>query len=243
MGLDNDLEDLKVSQSPLALGGGPSKYETPMITVDIVLFTVTEGRLKVLLIQRKRPPYANMWAIPGGFIHTGESLEDAAKRHLFEETNVQDVYLDQLYAFGDPDRDPRSRVITVAYYALISRDKLKLEARANAADVGWFDVTHLPELAFDHERIVLAAWNRMKSQLKNTNISFQLLPERFTLTELQRVYELILGQHLDKRNFRKKVLSLGILEETDETKMEGYHRPAQLYAFKERQKVQMSDLG
>ncbi len=211
-------------------------YETPLVTVDIVILTVEGGKLKVLLIQRKQPPYQHMWAIPGGFIRTGETLEDAAERQLYEETNVKNIYLEQLYSFGAPERDPRARVITVAYYALISADRLSIQANANAEDVRWFDTAELPELAFDHRHIVHLAWQRLKEQLKDSNISFQLLPEKFTLTELQRVYELILQKKLDKRNFRKKILSLGIVIETDETKMEGYHRPAQLYAFKERQK-------
>ena len=180
-----------------------------------------------------------MWAIPGGFIRTGETLEHAAERRLFEETNVKGVYLEQLYSFGSPERDPRARVITVAYYALLSVDRLKLEAKANAQDVGWFDVTQLPDLAFDHREIVMCSWERLKERLKDSNISFQLLADKFTLTELQRVYELILYTKLDKRNFRKKILSSGIVTETEETKMEGYHRPAQLYAFKERQKILM----
>ena len=217
-------------------------YETPLVTVDIVILTIDGGKLKALLIQRKKAPFQHMWAIPGGFIHTGETLEEAAQRRLFEETNVKGIYLEQLYSFGSPDRDPRARVITVAYYALISADRLKLEARANAEDVRWFDVTQLPELGFDHQEIVARAWNRLKEQLKDSNISYQLLPEKFTLTELQRVYELILAKKMDKRNFRKKILSSGILMETDETKMEGYHRPALLYAFKERQKVLMYEL-
>jgi 8-oxo-dGTP diphosphatase len=217
-------------------------YETPLVTVDIVLFTIEGGKLKVLLIQRKRPPFQHMWAIPGGFIRVGETLEDAAQRQLYEETNVQDIYLEQLYSFGGPNRDPRARVITVAYYALISAERLKLEAKANAEDVRWLDISQLPELAFDHQEIVQRAWDRLKAQMKDSNISFQLLPEKFTLTELQRVYELILAKKLDKRNFRKKILSSGIVVETEETKMDGYHRPAQLYAFKEREKVLMYEL-
>jgi 8-oxo-dGTP diphosphatase len=219
-----------------------STYETPLVTVDIVVLTVESGKLKALLIQRKQPPFQNMWAIPGGFIHSGETLEAAAERRLFEETNAKDIYLEQLYSFGTPLRDPRARVITVAYYALISADRLSLQAKANAQNVGWFDVTDLPELAFDHKGIVMRAWARLKEQLKDSNVAYQLLPAKFTLTELQRVYELILAKKLDKRNFRKKILSPGLLVETDETKMEGYHRPAQLYAFKEQHKVLMYEL-
>ena len=219
-----------------------ASYETPLVTVDIAVLTVQDNQLKVLLIQRKRPPYQNMWAIPGGFILSGESLEDAAQRRLFEETNVQDIYLEQLRSFGAPERDPRSRVITVAYYALISDTRLKLRPQANAQDIQWYSVDKLPELAFDHQDIVTFALNRLRQQLNDSNIAFQLLPDKFTLTELQRVYELILNTTLDKRNFRKKILSMGILIDVHETKMDGYHRPAQLYAFKNRDKVLMYEL-
>jgi 8-oxo-dGTP diphosphatase len=208
-------------------------YETPLVTVDIVVFTIKNGNLKVLLSQRKKAPYEAMWAIPGGFIQMGETLEAAAERHLYEETHVKDIYLEQLSTFGNPNRDPRSRVITVAYYALVSSEKLQEQAK----EIEWFNVHELPELAFDHKMIVTAGQKCLQNQLKDSNIAFQLLPQMFTLTELQRVYELILNKALDKRNFRKKILSLGILIDTNQTKMEGYHRPAQLYAFKEREKV------
>lgn len=239
---DSFIEQIQASKEGRQEDKTLATYETPLVTVDIALFTVEGGQLKVLLIQRKRPPFQHMWAIPGGFIRTGETLEEAAERRLYEETNVKGIYLEQLYSFGSPNRDPRARVITVAYYALISADRLKIEASANAEDVRWFDTAELPELAFDHKEIVHQAWGRLKEQLKDSNISFQLLPEKFTLTELQRVYELILAQKLDKRNFRKKILSSGIVVETEETKMDGYHRPAHLYAFKERQKVLMYEL-
>ncbi len=230
---DNFFDTIQKSKS----GSGTtslSAYETPLVTVDIVLFTVTQNRLKVLLIQRKQPPYDHMWAIPGGFIHVGETLEQAASRRLFEETNVKDIYLEQLGSFGRPDRDPRARVITVAYYALVSAEKLSLQADANAEDVRWFSVDELTELAFDHAEIIEKALAKLKRHLESSSVAFQLLPEKFTLTELQRVYELVLGKSLDKRNFRKKILSSDILKDTGETKMEGYHRPAQLYAFTSR---------
>jgi 8-oxo-dGTP diphosphatase len=206
-----------------------SQYETPLVTVDIVVFTLEYNSLKVLLVQRQQAPYEKMWAIPGGFIYVGETLEEAAARWLREKTNVENIYLEQLYAFGDPARDPRARVITVSYYALVRQEKLAFEA--NDDGVGWFDVHQPPELAFDHQRIVQYALQRLKERLETSGIAFQLLPEKFTLTELQRVYELILHKQLDKRNFRKKMLSSGILREIGETKMEGYHRPAQLYVF------------
>lgn len=228
---DTFLQTIQKSKAAEAQATTLACYETPLVTVDIVLFTVIQNRLKVLLIQRRQPPFDHMWAIPGGFIHVGETLEQAASRRLFEETTVNNIYLEQLGSFGSPKRDPRARVITVAYYALTSAEKLHLEAHANAEDVSWFTVSELPELAFDHREIVEQALGQLRYHLEDSAVAFQLLPEKFTLTELQRVYELILGKTLDKRNFRKKILASDVLKDTGETKMEGYHRPAQLYAF------------
>jgi 8-oxo-dGTP diphosphatase len=211
-----------------------AQVETPLVTVDIVVFTIVDKRLNVLLVQRQAQPYQGYWSIPGGFIYAGETLEESAARWLRERTRVDDIYLEQLYAFGQPERDPRARVITVAYYALINSDKLSPATLADGqAPTHWFALSDLPDLAFDHKLIVERAVRRLKQQLKTTGIAFQLLPEKFTLTELQRVYELILSRPLDKRNFRKKMLASRILTEIDETKMEGYHRPAQLYVFKQ----------
>lgn len=209
-----------------------SKYERPSVTVDVVMMTLRQRDLQVLLIKRRSWPYAGMWAIPGGFVNADESLEDAAKRELQEETNLQDVYLEQLYTFGDPGRDPRTRVITVVYFALIDYERLKgVRAADDAVDVNWFSVYNLPPLAFDHEKIIQYVLTRLRGKLDYTTIAFSLLPEQFTLRELQRVYEIILHKRLDKRNFRKKVLSTGILEDTGAKKMEGTHRPARLYRF------------
>lgn len=208
-------------------------YPRPMVTVDTVVFTVIEQDLKVLLVKRKLEPFEGRWAIPGGFVAMGESLEAAAQRELREETNVHDLYLEQLYTFGEPDRDPRGRVISVAYFALVSAEHRELVAATDTTDVGWFSVYKMPELAFDHDRIVAYALQRLRYKLDYTSVGFQLLPKKFTLTELQRLYEIILAKPLDKRNFRKKILALGMLTPLDETKSEGPHRPAQLYAFSE----------
>ena len=209
-----------------------SKYERPSVTVDVVMMTLRQRDLQVLLIKRRSWPYVGMWAIPGGFVNVDESLEDAVKRELQEETGLQDVYLEQLYTFGDPGRDPRTRVITVVYFALIDYERLKgVRAADDAADVNWFSVYDLPPLAFDHENIIQYMLTRLRGKLDYTTIAFSLLPEQFTLRELQRVYEIILHKRLDKRNFRKKVLSTGILEDTGAKKMEGTHRPARLYRF------------
>src|SRR6266567_8359489 len=208
-----------------------SKYERPSVTVDVVMMSLRQLDLQVLLVKRRAWPYEGMWAIPGGFVNIDESLETGAKRELQEETGVQDVYLEQLYTFGDPGRDPRTRVITVVYFALIDSERLQVRAADDAADVGWFSVYDLPPLAFDHEKILQYSLERLRGKLDYTTIAFSLLPEQFTLRELQRVYEIILHKKLDKRNFRKKILATGILEDTGDKKMEGTHRPARLYRF------------
>ena len=208
-----------------------SKYERPSVTVDVVMMSLRQRDLQVLLVKRRSWPYEGMWAIPGGFVNMDESLEAAAKRELREETNVQDVYFEQLYTFGDPGRDPRTRVITVVYFALLNSEHLQVKAADDAADVGWFSVYDLPPLAFDHDKILSYTLSRLRGKLDYTTIAFNLLPAQFTLHELQRVYEIILHKKLDKRNFRKKILSTGILEDTGDKKMEGTHRPARLYRF------------
>ncbi|MBN2459102.1 NUDIX hydrolase [Candidatus Woesearchaeota archaeon] len=211
-----------------------SKYEKPSVTADMLIFTIRNNELQVLLIKRKSWPFKGMWAIPGGFVGLNEPIDEAAKRELLEETGVKDVYLEQLYTFGKPERDPRTRVITIAYYALISSANVKLEASTDAADVAWLPVDNIPKLAFDHNEIVDYAISRIRNKIEYTNIAFQLLPEKFTLSELQKVYEVILGKKLDKRNFRKKVKETRVLIPSKDYKMEGAHRPAQLFSFKEK---------
>ncbi len=211
-----------------------SHYERPSVTVDVVILTVRNRRLQVLLVKRRHWPFEGMWAIPGGFVKPNESLEDAARRELEEETGVREEYLEQLYTFGDPGRDPRTRVITVVYYALIRADHLTLTAADDAADAQWFPMYDLPPLAFDHEVILEYTRQRLRAKLEYTMIGFQLLPKEFTLSELQEVYEAIQGRPLDKRNFRKKVLSTGILQQTAHIRKLGQHRPAALYRFNPR---------
>jgi len=208
-------------------------YPRPSVTVDIILFTFYENDLKVLLIQRNHDPFADKWALPGGFVDMDEDLEDAALRELAEETNVTDVYLEQLYTFGEPDRDPRTRVITVSYFALLSVDqvaKQQIRGASDANDARWWSMYDLPELAFDHDRILHYALQRLRWKLEWTALGFLLLPEEFTLSELQKVYETVLNEPLDKRNFRRKILATDVLEETGNIR-EGDHRPAKLYRF------------
>lgn len=208
------------------------EYPHPAVTVDITIFSIRDKQLKLLLIRRALEPYQGRWALPGGFIQMDEDLEAAARRELEEETGISDVYLEQLYTYGNPGRDPRERVISVAYYALIPSDKLRLQAATDAEAVGWFGLKELPELAFDHTDIVTMAHQRLVSKLDYSTLSFQFLADEFTLLELQSVYEIILREELDKRNFRKWALALEQIEETGEQRREGAHRPAKLYKVK-----------
>jgi 8-oxo-dGTP diphosphatase len=211
------------------------------VTVDIVIFTIQLGVLKVLLVKRGVPPFAGQCAIPGGFVHEDEDLERAALRELQEETGVAEVYLEQLYSFGAAARDPRGRVITVAYFALISADR-SLKAGTDAADANWWAMDQLPVLAFDHARILDYALERLRNKLEYTTVGFQLLPEKFTLTELQEVYEAILGKKLDKRNFRRKMSLLKILKPLRQYRRGG-QRPAQLYRFVAARFEKLKDKG
>ena len=213
------------------------------VTVDIVIFTIREGRLQVLLVRRAIPPFQGKWAIPGGFVKEEESLEEAALRELREETGVKDVYLEQLYTFGEPKRDPRGRVVTVAYFALIASDRATLQAGTDAAEARWHPMDSLPSLAFDHAEILEYSRERLRNKLEYTTVGFQLLPRDFTLTELQKVYEAILSRALDKRNFRRKIELLKILKPTGKWRRAGAQRPARLYAFSAGRFEKLKDKG
>ena len=210
----------------------PSAFPRPSVTADIALFTIRDRSLQVLLIRRKEWPFAGQWALPGGFVRPTETLEDAARRELAEETGVASVLLEQLRAFGDPERDPRTWVITVAYTALVSSDALVLRADTDAAEAAWFAVNDRPDpLAFDHAAILDYAIASLRTRLEtNLQIAAALLPKRFTLTQMQEVYEILSGRTLDKRNFRKWVLGTSSLTATTEERR-GAHRPALLYEF------------
>jgi len=211
------------------------------VTVDIVIFTIQTGVLKVLLVKRRIPPFAGQFAIPGGFVHDDEDLDQAALRELREETGVSQVYLEQLYSFGKPNRDPRGRVITVAYFALISAER-QLKAGTDAAEAIWWPTDQVSTLAFDHAKILEYAVERLRNKLEYTTVGFQLLPKKFTLTELQEVYEAILGKKLDKRNFRRKMSLLKILKPLREYQRGG-QRPAQLYRFVADRFEKLKDKG
>lgn len=214
-------------------------HPRPALTVDCVVFGLAQpDSLQVMLIRRDLPPFEGEWALPGGFVHQDESLEAAARRELQEETGMTDIFLEQLYTFGAVNRDPRDRVVTVAYYALVNLSQHPVKAATDAREAVWFAIDALPALAFDHGEIVAAAIARLKGKVRYEPIGFELLPQKFTLSQLQMLYETILGQELDKRNFRKKILKMDLLIELDEIQMGVAHRAARLYQFDE-QKYQM----
>ncbi len=215
------------------------KAEKPMVTVDIVVFTVKNGDLNILLVKRKFNPFKGKWALPGGFIREKEEIKKAAARELEEETGVSGVYLEQLYTFGEVKRDPRGRVITVAYFALVPDDKFRLRASYDAEDVQFFSTKSLPLLAFDHKEILQYAIERLRNKIQYTNVAWSLLPSAFTLREIQDVYQAIWGRHLDKRNFRKKLLSLGLLRSLKRHKRGSRQRPAQLHSFKSTRPIEL----
>jgi 8-oxo-dGTP diphosphatase len=215
-----------------------SAYEQPGVTVDLVIFTVNEEKLKVLLVKRAREPFVGFWSIPGGFLKIGESLEGAAIRVMKEKTGVKEVYMEQLYTFGRPDRDPRARVITVTYFALIPWQNLIQPESNKVTDLTWYAADQLPsQLAFDHQEILNYAINRLRAKVSYSNIVYGLLPVRFRLSDLQKIYESIINKSLDKRNFRKRMLATGLLQETGKKEIVGAHRPAMLYQFKKREFV------
>lgn len=202
-----------------------------MIAVDDVIFTIDEGELKVLLIQTKKASLTGKWAVPGGMVHPNESVDAAAVRHLYDKTGVKGVYLEQLYTFGRVDRDPFGRVVSVSYFALLPSVRVELKTTERYSGIDWFSVGKLPSLAYDHSEIISLAVKRLRAKLEYTNIVYSLLPKEFTLTELQKTYEIILKKKLDKRNFRKKFFSLGLVKKTNKREEGARNRPAELYRF------------
>jgi len=207
------------------------RYARPAVTADCVVFALDDDDLKILLIQRGQGPFKGEWALPGGFAAVGEALEDTARRELAEETGLENVFLEQLYTFSTPDRDPREHVITVAYYGLVNLSEHDVHAATDASNAAWFCIDDAPPLAFDHDEILRTAHERLKGKIRYQPIGFELLPDKFPLRSLQAVYEKILDRKVDKRNFRKKILGMGLLEELDEIETDVSHRAARLYRF------------
>ncbi|HEY4329641.1 MAG TPA: NUDIX domain-containing protein [Phycisphaerae bacterium] len=226
------------------------EYPRPAVTVDAVVFGYDDhggsGDLKVLLIQRALEPFMGRWALPGGFVHMGESLEAAVRRELGEETGLANVFLEQLYTFGETNRDPRDRVVSVAYYALVKLAEHQVLAATDATNAAWFSAADLPPLAFDHDQIVEVALRRLQGKVRYQPIGFELLPKHFTLSQLQHLYEVILERPLDKRNFRKKILSMAdgeLLIDTGEIQQDVAHRAARLFAFNQKKYQSLEKKG
>jgi 8-oxo-dGTP diphosphatase len=219
------------------------EYPRPALTVDAVVFGLDDDELKVLLIRRDLPPFEGKWALPGGFVRVQESLEEAVRRELLEETGISQRFLEQLYTFGAVDRDPRERVVTVAYYALVKLSDHRVKAATDARDAAWFAVSEASILAFDHERILAVARERLQNKVRYQPIGFELLPPQFTLSQLQRLYETILETPLDKRNFRKKILAMDFLVALDEVEKDVAHRAARLYRFDRKKYQQLQKRG
>lgn len=209
------------------------KNDYPKVAVDLVIFSIINNELSVALIQMKKKPFENKWAFPGGLVELNESVDSCAKHTLKEKTGISNIYLEQLYTAGETNRDPIHRVVSVVYFALLNSSSITLKTSSKYKATAWFPIKKLPSLAYDHSKIAKMAYVRLQSKLTYTNIVYGLLPKHFTLSELQQVYEIILDQQLDKRNFRKKILALKVLSSTKKFKKDGAHRPALLYSFKE----------
>lgn len=201
------------------------------VSADIVTFTLHNDVLKVLLIKRPDEPHKGAWALPGGVLVGAETSEEAARRVLHDKAGVSDVFIEQLYTFDDPARDIRGRTISIGYYVLVPYDKLKIQKGKTTQDPTLYNIDELPELAFDHDHVIHVAYDRLKAKVEYSNVVFSLLPRYFTFAQLQQTYEIILGRELDKRNFRKRFMSLGMIEPTGKVLEGGRHRPAQLYQF------------
>ncbi len=212
-----------------------SKYPKPAVTVDCVIFSYQQNSLQVLLIKRGIEPFKNLWALPGGFIKMDETLDEAAKRELQEETGLQNVYMEQLYTFGTVQRDPRDRVISVAYFALAKHSQFaEVKGGTDAAEAKWFDIKEMPKLAFDHKEIFRQAIERLRNKITYTPLAFELMDTKFVFSNLENIYEVILGKELNRRNFRTKIMATGFVEELDEYITNVSFRPPRLYRFNKK---------
>ncbi len=219
------------------------KYPRPAVTTDSVIFGFGEGELKVLLIERGIEPFKGRWAFPGGFMEMDEDADTCARRELKEETGLEEVYMEQLYTFSAVDRDPRSRVVSIAYYALVKLSDYVLKAGDDASKAKWFPLSEIPILAFDHQKILQMAVKRLKGKIRYQPIGFELLPEKFTIPDLQRLYESALQTVLDRRNFRKKILKTGLLIDTGEWVADVPHKRAKYYRFDKAKYRVLSEKG
>ncbi|MBC7865462.1 MAG: NUDIX hydrolase [Bacteroidia bacterium] len=206
-------------------------YERPALATDCVIFGFDGGELKVLLMERETEDSQSTWSLPGGFVYMNETTEESAKRILHEKTGIKNVFVEQLYTFSEVDRDPRQRVVAVAYYALVNNKKFQIAAGLNAKNVAWFELSKMPKLIFDHSKIVKTALIRLKGKVRYQPIGFELLNEKFTLTQLQQLYEAILETTTDKRNFRKKILSMKLLKALNEKEQNVARKAAQYFSF------------
>lgn len=213
------------------------------LSIDCVIFGFDEGELKILTIKRASEPQKGKWALPGGFVGNDENLNDSARRILEELTGLKNIYMEQYHVFGNVDRYPLRRVVSIAYYALIKIDAYNLKASSNAEEVKWFPLSKVPKLVFDHNEIMEKGFERLKNNVKYNPIGFELLPEKFTLSQLQKLYEAVLGMELDKRNFRKKILSMDLIIKLNESQTNVPHRAAQLFKFDQKRYKELQSKG
>jgi len=205
-----------------------------IVATDTLVFTIIDQKLHVLLIKMKKKEWKGTWALPGGLVNINESLDGAAKRHLKDKTSISGIYMEQLYTFGDPSRDPDGHIISTSYMALIPADKVKLKTSKEYEAIEWKPLHKLPKLAYDHKEVIKYGVQRLRWKLEYTNAVYSLLPDEFTLSELQDMYEIILDRELDKRNFRKKILSLKMLKKLGKKRKGEANRPAELFSFKDK---------
>ncbi|MES2513137.1 MAG: NUDIX domain-containing protein [Bacteroidota bacterium] len=219
------------------------EYERPALATDCVIFGFDGGELKLLLIEREKEPFKNKWALPGGFVFIEETTEECARRILVEKTGVKHMFIEQLYTFSDTDRDPRERIISVAYFALVNKHQYELIAGRDTIKAEWFELSKLPKLAFDHSKIVKVAIQRIKGKVSYQPIGFELLNEKFTLSQLQALYEAILEVSIDKRNFRKKILGMGFLKGLEEKEQNVARKAGQYYSFDKKAYKELTQKG
>ncbi|HEX2970413.1 MAG TPA: NUDIX domain-containing protein [Bacteroidales bacterium] len=218
-------------------------YPRPAVTTDIVLFGFEERKLKVLLIKRKSSPFEGKWAFPGGFLEIDETAEEGAKRELSEETGIKDVFPEELRTFSEVNRDPRGRTVSIAFYALIRMTEIFAVAGDDATESGWFHVSDMPQLAFDHDKILSSAIEKLREQFRYQPVAFDLLEEKFTIPQLQELYEQVLNIEFDRSNFRKKVISSGLLKDINETEDGVPHRGARYFIFDKKEYLERVKKG